>query len=83
MMMNKSKIMVWFSSAIFDGILSVSFIVLKLCGVLNWSWWWVLAPVWIPWALVVTLGLMGVVLAIILITSAVGQVEGEDENGNV
>jgi hypothetical protein len=30
------------------GALGVAFVVLKLCGVLDWSWWWVLAPFWIP-----------------------------------
>jgi hypothetical protein len=30
------------------GALGVAFVVLKLCGVLGWSWWWVLAPFWIP-----------------------------------
>lgn len=29
-------------------ILLVVFIVLKLCHVIDWSWWWVLAPFWIP-----------------------------------
>lgn len=24
------------------------FLVLKLVGVINWSWWWVLSPLWIP-----------------------------------
>ena len=28
------------------GLLGVAFIILKLCGVINWSWWWVLAPFW-------------------------------------
>lgn len=28
-------------------ILGVVFIVLKLCGVIEWSWVWVLAPFWI------------------------------------
>jgi len=28
--------------------LAVAFIVLKLVGVISWSWWWVLAPVWAP-----------------------------------
>lgn len=28
-------------------ILLVVFIVLKLCHVINWSWLWVLSPVWI------------------------------------
>ena len=30
-----------------DGVLLVAFIILKLCGVINWSWWWVLSPIWI------------------------------------
>ncbi len=30
------------------GLLLVAFIVLKLTKVISWSWWWVLAPVWIP-----------------------------------
>lgn len=29
-------------------LLTITFIVLRLCGVIAWSWWWVLAPVWIP-----------------------------------
>lgn len=32
-------------------LLLVAFIVLKLCGVINWSWWWVFSPVWIPLAI--------------------------------
>ena len=33
-------------------ILLVAFIVLKLCGVITWSWWLVLLPLWAPIALV-------------------------------
>lgn len=29
-------------------VLLVVFIVLKLIGVTNWGWGWVLAPLWIP-----------------------------------
>ena len=28
------------------------FLVLKLCNVITWSWWWVTAPLWIPLLLV-------------------------------
>lgn len=31
----------------FVGLLQIVFIVLKLCNVIDWSWWWVLAPTWI------------------------------------
>ena len=30
------------------GLLGTAFIVLRLCGVIDWSWLWVLAPLWIP-----------------------------------
>lgn len=28
------------------GLLGVAFVVLKLTGYINWSWWWVTAPFW-------------------------------------
>jgi len=31
----------------FTGLLTSVFITLKLCHVINWSWLWVLSPVWI------------------------------------
>ena len=33
-------------------LLQVAFIVLKLCKVIDWSWWWVLSPTWMPTALI-------------------------------
>lgn len=36
----------------FATLLVIAFIVLKLCKVIDWSWWWVLSPIWIPIALV-------------------------------
>lgn len=47
----------------FTSLLAVAFIVLKLCNVINWSWWWVLSPIWIP------IGLFLVVVMIFLIYS--------------
>ena len=35
------------------GLLGVAFVVLKLVGVINWSWWLVLIPLWIEIILVV------------------------------
>jgi len=32
----------------FAGLLTIVFITLKLCHVIDWSWWWVLAPTLIP-----------------------------------
>ena len=31
----------------FTGLLTIVFIILKLCGIITWSWWWVLSPLWI------------------------------------
>lgn len=30
------------------GLLTIAFVVLKLCHVVDWSWWWVLSPLWLP-----------------------------------
>jgi len=35
----------------FIGLLQIVFIVLKLIGKIDWSWWWVLAPIWGTFAL--------------------------------
>lgn len=32
-----------------ETILFVVFLVLKLTGTIDWSWWWVTAPLWIPY----------------------------------
>lgn len=39
----------------FSGLLTIAFIVLKLCGVINWSWIWVFSPMWISAALCVAI----------------------------
>ena len=45
-------------------LLLVAFVVLKLTHVINWSWWWVLAPFWIPIALVVVIIIIAIGIAI-------------------
>ena len=35
------------------GVLTIIFIVLKCLRIINWSWLWVLSPIWIPVAVVV------------------------------
>lgn len=39
----------------FTGLLQVVFITLKLMGIINWSWLWVLSPTWITIAIYVLL----------------------------
>lgn len=36
----------------FLGLLTILFIGLKLTNHVDWSWWWVLAPLWLPGALI-------------------------------
>lgn len=45
-------------------ILFLVFLVLKLCGQIDWSWWWVTAPLWIPTAVIITLVLLFIGAAI-------------------
>lgn len=40
-------------------LLTVLFAGLKLCGVIDWSWWWVFGPVWIPLAITLAIILGG------------------------
>jgi hypothetical protein len=39
----------------FGGLLALLFITLKLLGKIDWSWWWVLSPFWIPLLVVATI----------------------------
>lgn len=44
-------------------LLFLTFLVLKLTGVISWSWWWVFAPIWVPYLLIVL-----IMIAIIVVT---------------
>ena len=45
------------------GLLTIAFIVLKLIGIINWSWIWVFGPVWIPIALIAAIVLTLLIIA--------------------
>lgn len=53
----------------FCGLLTLVFITLKLLGVIAWSWWWVLSPLWIPVALVLGIWAIFMVVFVILATT--------------
>ena len=57
--MSKENQTTLFNSSILT-ILFVVFLVLKLTGNIDWSWWWVTSPLWIPIAIVI--GLVGVLV---------------------
>lgn len=46
----------------FFGALTLIFITLKLCGIIAWTWVWVLAPLWLP----LFVGLLFVLLMLIV-----------------
>jgi len=45
------------------GTLFLVFLILKLTGTIAWSWWWVTAPLWMPFCIV-----MGSVVAVGILT---------------
>jgi hypothetical protein len=53
----------------FMGVLFITFLVLRLTEVIDWSWWWVTAPLWGVPALIIgfILGIIAIVLGLILI----------------
>jgi hypothetical protein len=51
--------------------LSIVFVTFKLTGVINWSWWWVTSPLWLPLASALTL--MIIAVALNKLTSALEQ----------
>lgn len=50
----------------FVGLLTIVFITLKLTHVIDWSWWWVLSPIWIATAGVLTFFAVVVLIAVAL-----------------
>ena len=54
----------------FSGILTIVFIILKLIGKIDWSWIWVLSPLWIPFAF--TVGIFLIVALASLIVNVFG-----------
>lgn len=46
----------------FDGLLTITFIILKLCKVIDWSWGWVLSPLWIPFALLIVILIIAAII---------------------
>lgn len=47
----------------FLGLLQLAFIVLKLTNTIDWSWWWVLSPVWINFGIGVVILVLAALFA--------------------
>lgn len=62
----------------FFGLLTLIFITLKLCGVINWSWFWVISPLLIGPAIFLFLLLAcvifgGLIFGVVFLCSFVGE----------
>lgn len=47
-------------------VIGIVFIILKLVGVIAWSWWWVLSPFWIPLGLALVIAIVSWVAILII-----------------
>lgn len=47
-------------------ILFLIFLVLKLCNVITWSWWWGTAPLWITAGIILLIGLLTFIVKLIM-----------------
>lgn len=50
----------------FYDLLTIAFIVLKLTGYIDWSWWWVVSPIWIPIVLIIAVYLICAIISCFL-----------------
>lgn len=50
----------------FPTLLTLLFIGLKLTNYIDWSWLWVLSPLWLPIVFVASVALIGLIVAIII-----------------
>lgn len=50
----------------FAGLLTILFIALKLTHYIDWSWWWILSPLWISAGVVIIVLLVILIVYIVL-----------------
>ena len=48
-------------------ILFIVFLILKLCKVIDWSWWWVTSPLWIMLILIIAVTILYTAVGFIMI----------------
>jgi len=48
------------------GLLGVAFVILKLLGFVDWSWWWVTLPFWGGFVLFIIVFLVITVIAVLI-----------------
>ena len=51
-----------YSSGTFSTLLFLVFLILKLTDTIEWSWWWVTAPLWLPAAILLIIGSIAILI---------------------
>jgi hypothetical protein len=51
----------------FVGLLTLIFVVAKLWGKIDWSWWWVFSPLWISGLLILAILIVALIIIITLV----------------
>jgi hypothetical protein len=51
----------------FLGILTLIFVLAKIFNKIDWSWWWVFSPIWLP--AVITIVIVGIILLVVAFMS--------------
>lgn len=46
-------------------VLTILFVILKMCNIINWSYLWILSPLWIPFAIIVGIFVLCAILVLI------------------
>ena len=54
----------WFTPMCF--LTTIAFVVLKLTNIIDWSWWWVFAPLWMPLAGFILIVVILITIALIM-----------------
>lgn len=55
---------VTYSGVGFCDLLCIVFIVLKLLGIITWSWLWVLCPIWIPAIFIIIIAIISAAVSV-------------------
>jgi len=71
--MSKENQVTVFNSSILT-ILFIVFLVLKLTGNIDWNWWWVTSPLWLPIAIAIGFVVLVMVIAVLIIILNKGDV---------
>lgn len=78
-MENENKTTTVRSGIGFTGLLTIAFIVLKLCNVITWKWVWVLAPLWMTWALALVTVIFVSIITLIIGAFIKKKIDEEDK----